>query len=122
MAYPRTIQRTARLLQRTLATYFTLPSTAPAQHVMTSVAEVVLSPKLDCARIYLSFMTPSEIDLDNKQAWIADYNAGKPLIKKWLGNQLRHKLKRLPELQFYLDERVAQADRIHQLLQANQPH
>lgn len=104
-------QKVARLLQRALADIFTQEAVSLLGNMMVTVTEVRLSPDLGLAKVYLSFL----LNEDQTQG-IAQIEKHRGLLRKLLGNQVANKLRKVPELRFYLDDSVTHAAKINQLL------
>lgn len=78
---------------------------------MITVMEVKVSPDLGLAKVYLSiFNTP------DKQKVMDVLEEKKVMIRKYLAGQMRHTLRRIPEIYFILDETMDNAERIETLL------
>ena len=79
--------------------------------MMVTVTEVRMSPDLGLAKVYLSFI----LDKD-RASMLAKVEQQKGLFRKLLGNRVGKKLRKVPVLQFYIDDSVAHAAKMHQLL------
>ena len=78
---------------------------------MITVTEVRITPDFAQARVYLSvFPLPSKQDFER----ITDENAG--LVRRKLGNRIRHQLRIVPQLQFILDDSLDFIENIDRLL------
>lgn len=78
---------------------------------MLTVTAVRISPDLSIARIYISVF-PSE----NSTNTIADLNAHHGLFRNELGRKLRHQVKKIPDINFFLDDSLDYIDNIENLL------
>lgn len=101
----------ARLIQKELSEIF-LVQTKALPGILVSVSIVRISPDMSYARAYLSIF-PSEkgaeiVDNINKQA---------KAIRFELGNRLRHQLRIIPEVKFFIDDSLDYVEKIDQLLQ-----
>jgi ribosome-binding factor A len=111
MAQPIRIQKVARLLQKTLGEIFVQETSKLLDNIMVTVTEVRVSPDLGLAKVYLSFILNT-----NGATMLAKVERQKGALKKMLGNQIGHKLRKVPELRFYADDSVAHAAKMHRLL------
>ncbi|MHA7877679.1 MAG: 30S ribosome-binding factor RbfA [Bacteroidota bacterium] len=111
MAQSISVKRIARLLQKELGEIFAHKTSQWLGNMMIIVTEVSVSPDLGLAKVYLSFILGK-----NKALMLASVEQHKGTIRKLLGNQVGSKLRKVPDLRFYLDDSMAQAMRIQQLL------
>ena len=77
---------------------------------LVTVTSVRMSPDLGLAKIYLSVY-----NTDNKQAVILSMNEEKSRLKQSLGNRLRKQMRRMPEIDFYLDDTLDEMYRLNAL-------
>ncbi len=82
---------------------------------LVTVTSVKMSPDLGLARIYLSVY-----NTDNKQAVILSMTEEKSRLKQSLGLRLRRQMRRIPEIDFYLDDTLDEMYRLNALF--NQLH
>lgn len=78
---------------------------------MLTVTVVRVTPDLGLAKAYVSVF-PSE----GAESVIKELNVQVKSIRNELGRRIRHQLKKVPELMFYLDDSLDYADRINSLL------
>ena len=104
-------KKVSRLLQKELASIFHKEACALIGNTMVSVTIVRVSPDLANANVFLSIF-PAE---EPKEALkvIKSYSG---LIRKSLGNLVRHQLRIVPILEFFLDDSAAYAEEIDILL------
>lgn len=76
-----------------------------------TVVEVVVTPDLGIAKIYLSFLNTKD-----KNASLKLVDEHNKEIRKALAQTSVKGLRKVPELHFYLDETMDRADRINDLL------
>lgn len=77
---------------------------------MVSISSVKITPDLYEARVYLSlFKVASPLDCLKK---IQDKSSE---IRKELGNRVRHQLRSVPTLQFYIDDTLDYVDKMEEL-------
>jgi ribosome-binding factor A len=100
----------ARLLQKELSEIF-LQQAKSMQGVLVSVSAVRISPDMSIARAYLSIF-PS----DKGEDIIKNVNANMKSIRFELGNRVRHQLRIIPELKFFVDDSLDYLERIDELL------
>lgn len=77
-----------------------------------TVTNVILSPDLGIAKIYLSVY-----NTDNKQAVILHLEDNYPHIKKVMGSRLKSSMRRIPEFSFFLDDTLDEMYRLRGLFQ-----
>ncbi len=87
----------ARLLQKELSDIFLL-QTKSMPGILISVSAVRISPDMSVARAYSVF--PSE----RSEEIIKNVNANMKSIRFELGTRVRHQLRIIPELKFFVDE------------------
>jgi ribosome-binding factor A len=77
---------------------------------MVSIAGVKITPDLLEARIYLSLFKVS-----NVEKTMQVFEDRKPEIKRELTSRVKHQLRRMPELRFYLDDTLDQVFKIEEI-------
>lgn len=77
---------------------------------LVTVTSVRMSPDLGLAKIYLSVY-----NTDNKQAVILSMAEGKQRLKQSLAYRLRRHMRRLPDIDFYLDDTLDEMYRLNDL-------
>lgn len=100
----------ARLLQKELSEIFRR-QTAKTHGVIVSVSAVRVSPDLSVAKAYLSVF-PSE----KAREVIENIEASRQTVRYELAQIVRHQLRKVPELQFYLDDSLDYIENIDSLL------
>ena len=100
----------ARLIQKELSEIFLL-QTKSMPGVLVSVSIVRISPDMSIARVYLSVF-PSE----RSQEIVKNINDNMKSIRYELGTRVRHQLRIIPELKFFVDDSLDYAERIDELL------
>ena len=100
----------ARLLQKELSTIFQ-KQTQATHGVMVSVTRTKISPDLSICTAYLSIF-PSE----RAQELLANIEKSNQQIRYSLGQRVRHQLRIIPELRFFIDDSLDYIERIDQLL------
>ncbi len=100
----------SRLLQKELSEIFRR-ETAKTHGVIVSVSAVRVSPDLSVAKAYLSIF-PSEKAMEVME----NIEASKQTVRYELAQIVRHQLRKVPELQFYLDDSLDYIENIDSLL------
>lgn len=100
----------ARLLQEELSEIFLL-QTKSMPGMLVSVSVVRISPDMSVARAYLSIF-PSE----KGEEMIKNINANMKSIRYELGKRVRHQLRIIPELKFFVDDSLDYLEKIDELL------
>ena len=100
----------SRLLQKELSEIFR-QQTAKTHGTIVSVSAVRVSPDLSVAKAYLSVF-PSE----KAQEVMENINISAKTIRYELAQKVRFQLRKVPELQFYLDDSLDYVANIDSLL------
>ena len=100
----------ARMLQKELSIIFQ-QQTRMMRGVMVTVTRTKISPDLSICTAYLSVF-PSE----KAKEIMENINANEKTIRYELGTRIRHQMRIVPELRFFLDDSLDYIDRIDQLL------
>lgn len=100
----------SRLIQKELSEIFLL-QTKSMNGVLVSVSAVRISPDMSIARVYLSVF-PS----GRSQEIVKNINDNMKSIRYELGTRVRHQLRIIPELKFFVDDSLDYAERIDELL------
>lgn len=100
----------ARLLQKELGDIFLLQAKAMAG-TLVSVSVVRISPDMSIARVYLSIF-PSE----KSEELVKNINDNTKSIRYELGTRVRHQLRIIPELKFFVDDSLDYLEKIDSLL------
>jgi ribosome-binding factor A len=104
----------SRQIQKDLGEIFLLRGMAVYNGAMITVSEVRISPDLSVAKVYLSIF-PSNKSKDV----IEKVEQENKTIRIELGKKIRHQLRIIPELRFYIDETLDKLERIDDLLKTN---
>ena len=102
--------KVCRLIQKELSEIFLL-QTKSMNGVLVSVSTVRISPDMSYARVYLSIF-PSE----RSEEIVKNINDNMKSIRFELGNRVRHQLRIIPELKFFVDDSLDYAAHIDELL------
>ena len=100
----------ARLIQKELGDIF-LKMTKETRGVLVSVSIVRVSPDLGIAKAYLSVFPSAKGD-----EIVETLNKNSKSIRYELGNRVRHQLRIIPELRFYIDDSLDYIENIDNLL------
>ena len=99
----------SRLIQKELSEIFLLQTKA-MNGVLVSVSAVRISPDMSIARVYLSVF-PSE----KSQEIVKNINDNMKSIRFELGTRVRHQLRIIPELKFFVDDSLDYLEKIDEL-------
>ena len=100
----------SRLLQKELSEIFLLQTKA-MPGILISVSAVRISPDMSIARGYLSVF-PSE----KAEEMVKNINENMKSIRFELGTRVRHQLRIIPELKFFVDDSLDYIEKIDSLL------
>ena len=100
----------SRLLQKVLSEIVLLLTKA-MPGVLVSVSAVRISPDMSIARVYLSIF-PSE----KSEEMVKNINNNMKSIRFELGTRVRHQLRIIPELKFFVDDSLDYIEKIDALL------
>ena len=100
----------SRLLQKELSEIFLLQTKA-MPGVLVSVSAVRISPDMSIARVYLSVF-PSE----KAEEIVKNVNDNMKTIRYELVTRVRHQLRIIPELKFFVDDSLDYIEKIDSLL------
>ena len=100
----------SRLLQKELSEIFLL-QTNSMPGTLVSVSAVRIRPDMSIARVYLSVF-PSE----KAEEMVKNINNNMKSIRYELGTRVRHQLRIIPELKFFVDDSLDYIEKIDSLL------
>lgn len=101
----------SRLIQKELSTYFQQTANQTYLKSLISVTIVRVTADLSMAKIYLSIFPPQKQD-EVFELIIENIKE----IRYELGQKVRHQLRKIPELDFYIDDSLDYAEKIENLL------
>jgi ribosome-binding factor A len=104
-------ERVASLFQREIAGILG-SEFADQLHPMVTVTGVRVTADLSIAYVYVSVMGDSA---GQKKAVVSKLTDLTPRIRKSLGKAIRHQVKSIPEIRFFLDESLEHASRMNEL-------
>ena len=104
-------QKVARQIQKDLSDIFFHATREITQNRMITVTVVRMSPDLSVAKVYLSIFPSDDAGkiIDNLQHHIKYFRLE-------LGKKIRHQLRIVPEIVFFVDDSLDYADHIDELL------
>lgn len=104
-------ERVAELLQRELSDIF--QKELPRNGALTTIQGVKVSPDLSIAHVYLSVLGSKEM----AQSVLAHIRKEKGFFRKELSRRIRNQFRRMPELEFHIDDSAERAARLEMLMQ-----
>ena len=104
-------ERVAKLLQREVADILTTELSQELQ-AMVTVTGVRVTKDLSIAYVHVSVLADS---LPQRQTAFVRVEALAPQIRQALAARIRHQMKSVPELRFFLDESLQEAQRMEDL-------
>ena len=108
--------KASRLIQKELSILFQKEAKTLFRGSMVSVTVVRMSPDLKVAKVYLSFFAVK----DNKEM-MEHIHKIQGDIRRRLGMIMKHQLRYIPELHFFLDDSLDYAAEINSLLDDDKP-
>jgi len=104
-------QKVARQIQKDLGEIFMSATREITKSKMITVTVVRMSPDLSLAKVYLSIFPSDDAAtvLDNLQHHVKH-------IRLELGKKVRHQLRIVPEIAFFIDDSLDYAEHIDELL------
>ena len=103
-------QKVARQIQKDLGDIFQRDAQHLVNGAFVTVTAVRMTPDLGIARAYLSFLPEKKKDL-----LFEGIQENVRFIRQKLGERVRHQLRIVPELQFYLDDTAEYAAKMDAL-------
>ena len=107
-------QKIAKLLLKDLSEILQMEMRAVTSGALITVTKIVVSPDLYIARVYLSIF-----GVKNKEAKLKAVQQHKSEIRGLLGNRVRHQLRSIPELEFFIDDSLDYIQKIDNLLKGD---
>ena len=104
-------ERVAELVQREVAEILQREF-ADQLHPMVTITRARVTPDLSIAYIYASVMGDSS---EERESTFKQLTALTPQIRDALASRVRHQLRTIPELNFFLDESLQKAKRMETL-------
>ena len=104
-------ERISKLLQKDLGEIFQTKLPHLARGTMVTVTKVYVSPDLSLTKVYLSLF-PTK----NSKEALENIKKHSSEIRRELGNRIRHQLRIVPALSFFLDDSLDYIENIDSLL------
>jgi ribosome-binding factor A len=104
-------QKVSRLLQKEMAELLQQESVSLFHGKMVTVTVVRISPDMGVARIYLSVFPP--VAREEVMKSIEDHTIS---LRHQLGQRIRHQVRIVPELHFFIDDSIDYYENIDKLL------
>ena len=101
----------ARQIQRDLGEIFNSLSSKLFENAFITIMEVRVSADLGIAKVYIGVM-----NYPKKQELLELIQFHNPMIRKTLSDKIRNQVRKIPNLQFYLDTTLDNAEHIERLL------
>ncbi|MEO5570084.1 MAG: 30S ribosome-binding factor RbfA [Bacteroidia bacterium] len=101
----------ARLIQKEVAELFQKEGSNFYGNSFVTVTKAKVTPDLAIARIYLSIFKDKD-----PNALIKHITGQRFHIRKKLGNKIKNQARIIPELEFYLDDSLDYAEKIHNIM------
>jgi len=98
-------------MQKELGEIFQRDSKSLFGSVWITVTQVRMSPDLSVAKVFLSFLMT-----DNKEQSLNDVDEKNKIIRQTLANRIRHQVRIIPELIFFLDDTAEHAAKMDALI------
>ena len=105
-------QKINSLLQKDLADILLREVIVP--NTMISVTRVNVTPDMSIARVNLSIFATTD-----KTVALKHIQTRKSEIRRLLGERVKHQLRIVPDLQFFIDDTLDRIDRIDELLKTS---
>lgn len=106
-------KKVAELVHATISHYFLLHGSIDYNAAFINVSEVKVTSDLSIAKVYISILPSDKYDRKQVFQQIEAYNKK---IRKFVGDKLAKRLRKIPELRFYFDETLDIVARIDELL------
>ncbi len=104
-------QKISGLLYRELSQIIQSDLKALSIGTMVTVTKVNVSPDLSIAKVYLSIFSATK-----KKGIIERFRERSGEVRGILGNRVRHQLRIIPQLQFFVDDSLDYIEKIDELL------
>ena len=104
-------EKVSKQIQKDMADIILHHSKEIAHGKILTVTEVRITSDLGLARIFISVF-PS----DNSKEIVTELNNRKGMYRNELSKKMRHQLKKMPEIEFFLDDSLNYVEKIDNLL------
>ena len=103
-------RKVGKIVQETLSEVFQKGGANIFGRAFVTITDVSLTPDLLIAKIYLSIY-----NIQNKDEVVSKLIGEKNHLRKKLGDKIKNQLRRIPELQFFLDESLDEVFKMEEL-------
>jgi ribosome-binding factor A len=103
-------QQVASLIHEALSDVFLKSGRDYYGNNFVTISKVRMTPDLFVARVYLSAYNAA-----NKQAVVDEITACKAQIRFALGNKIKNAMRRMPDLEFYVDDTFEEMDKVNDI-------
>ena len=107
-------KKVARQIQKDVAEILLHKTSSILPGALISVSKVRMSPDLSYAKVFLSVFP-----LKDKSAFLKSVSNHASEIRNELGRRVRHQLRIVPDLTFYIDDSLDYAENIDRLLRGD---
>jgi ribosome-binding factor A len=105
-------KQVAGVLHEALTTIFTKMALNMIEGSLVSISDVKVTPDLLEARVYLSLFPADKAEIILKRIEDAGHE-----IKRTLATQVKHQLRRMPELRYFIDDTLEQVFKLEKLFE-----
>jgi ribosome-binding factor A len=105
------LNKVSRLLQKELGDYFLREGRSSFEGAMITVTVVRVTPDLGQAKVYLSLFPPAQ-----KEKVFSIVKEKTRVIRHELARRIRHQLRIVPELVFFVDDSLDYIEKIDNIL------
>lgn len=104
-------EKVSKQIQKDIAEIILQHPAGKVKGKMLTVTKTRISPDLGQARIYISVFPSTDSDVI-----VSELNKHLGFFRNILGQRLRHQLKKVPEIRFFLDDTLDYIDNLDNLL------
>lgn len=105
------LQKLNQLIQEELSDIFEKKIRPLLPNHITTITEVKVTPDVSIAKVYISIYPTNE-----RQKIFEEIKEHKSFFRKQLGNRLRHQLRIIPDLHFYMDDTLDKVEELEKAL------
>lgn len=107
-------QKISKLLQEEMSDLIQKDVSHLSMKSLVTVTMVRVTPDLGIARIYISIFATQD-----KEAVVKNFNENVSEVRFLLGKRVRHQLRHIPQLQFYIDDSLDYIEKIDKALKGS---
>lgn len=104
-------QKFSKIIQKEISEIFNKSGSEYYGNAFVTVTLVRTVPDLSLAKVYLSLFKAKD-----PQKIIDKINSRSKEVRRELGNRIKHQVRHIPELHFYLDDSMDYAENINKIL------